>query len=221
MNHYGVGTLESYDPIRGILLYSTPAPPDYLVEKQRFEKAEVIFWDSRRLSPDQNAKAHAIINDIAMYTGYLPAEAKAWLKYHYISTTGADYFSMSSCDMTTARLFITWLIDFAALWDIPLTDLDEARSADTDAWLYICLLRRRCAVCFERHADPHHYKAIGMGRNRKTIVHLGVSLIALCRKCHKQAHRIGRETFSKKYKVYGIAADEKICEVYNLNIMEK
>jgi len=218
MKHHNVGTLIDYDGTS--LIYKTPAPPDYLVAKQGFDRADVIFWDGRRRTPEQNDKVHAIIADIAFSTGYLPAEAKMWLKYEFTEQTGADDFSMSDCSVTQARLFINFLIDFAFEWDIPLTDNDFSRTADIDAYLYSCLMRKKCCVCFER-AQCHHWPPIAMGHNRNKIIHIGRGVMALCGKHHKQAHKIGQKDFEAKYHVYAITADENICEVYKLNTRER
>jgi len=216
MNHHGIAKLVKYDG--DMLYYAVQAPPDYLVARQGFETADIQFWDSRRRTPEQNALIHALIADIAFWAGYgLVGEAKAWLKYTYIEQHGGDYFSMSDCSVTTARHFAQFLIDFCALNDIPLLDINMAKNEETDAFLYACLVRRKCCVCWDA-AEPHHVDRVGAGRNRDEIIHLGMRLMALCRRHHAQAHKIGQKTFEERYKVYGISADEEICRVYGLKM---
>lgn len=65
--------------------------------------AELRLDDGRMISSDQRKKAYATINDIALYTGYLPEQEKEWLKYYHISRTGAPYISLSDCSMDEAR----------------------------------------------------------------------------------------------------------------------
>jgi len=221
MVHNAIGKLERYDPQRGMLLYSVPAPPDYLVAKQGFETADVQFWDGRRRTPEQNAKIHAIIGDIAFWSGYIPAEAKAWMKYHFMLLTDTDNFSTSTCSVTAARIFINFLIDFAFEWNIPLRDttVDLIRNTADDAYFYRCLMWKKCCICFDP-AEFHHVDSVGMGRNRREIAHLGMEGMALCRKHHDKAHKVGKTQFSKKFHVYDIKADEEICKIFGLNMEE-
>lgn len=58
--------------------------------------------------------------------------------------------------------------------------------------------------------------AIGMGRDRKEIVHEGMEVLPLCRVHHSEAHTIGRETFCKKYHVFGIRLDRELCKIYGV-----
>lgn len=62
----------------------------------------------------------------------------------------------------------------------------------------------------------HHVDRVGMGRDRKEIVHLGMLTMPLLPEYHDEAHRIGQKTFDKKYKVFGIRLDEYLCKVWNL-----
>jgi hypothetical protein len=70
-------------------------------------------------------------------------------------------------------------------------------------------------VCGE-NAEIHHEDVVGMGRNRKTINHLGMRVIALCRVHHTEAHSSGKTPFNERYHVYGIEADVPICEKWGL-----
>jgi len=178
-------------------------------------KGELKIDDGRHISSDQRKRAYATIADIAIHTGYLPEELKEIMKYWYIAETGADYFSLSDCSMTTARLFINYLIDFAMKWEIPLMDTAINRTDDISAALYSSLMHKRC-ICCGKAGELHHEDVVGAGRNRKQIIHLGMKVICLCRKHHAEAEKIGRETFNERYKVYGISADKKICKVWNL-----
>lgn len=182
---------------------------DYL---KRFSKngtvaAELRLNDGRTISADQRKKVYATIKDIALHTGYLPEELKEIMKYNYIVDTGEDYFSLSNCSMTTARLFINYLIEFCFQWDIPIQDSGLDRTDDIGKYLWLCLKYKKCALC-GKPADIHHVQAIGMGRDRKTYDDSKHEKIALCREHHQISHQIGWETFSKKYHVYGIIYKE-------------
>ena len=178
---------------------------------------ELRLDDGRTIRADQRKKAWATLGDIALWNGD-DREVNHWhLKHMYMSQSDEDYFSLSDCSVTTARHYITFLLDFCLQWDVPLTEPIADRTDDIGAMLYSALIRRKCVLCGSS-ADCHHVEAIGMGRSRLDVVHLGMLVMALCRECHGKAHTMGRVTFEAKYHVYGIAADEKICEVYKLNI---
>lgn len=170
-------------------------------------KAELRLDDGRTISAEQRKKAYATIGDIALYTGYAPEELKEIMKYYFMSETGDDYFSLSNCSMTTARLFINYLIEFCFLWGIPLQESGLNRTDDINAYLYMCLKHKKCCIC-GKDAEIHHWNTIGMGHDRRTYDDSKHEKIALCREHHTECHNIGRDAFAKKYKVYGIIFNE-------------
>ena len=179
-----------------------------IAEISRFSNNGVInaaikFEDNRKLSVDQRSKAHALIGDIAKWSVSEPEYVKAWLKYYFIVDTGAEYFSLSNCDMTTARLFITYLIDFCFKWNVPFKGKGLDVADDIGKYLWLCIKHRKCAISGQK-ADIHHVDAIGAGRNRNHVDHSKHLMIALSRQYHQEAHNIGWETFKKKYHVFGI-----------------
>jgi hypothetical protein len=54
-----------------------------------------------------------------------------------------------------------------------------------------------------------------MGRDRATIIHLGMEAIALCRTHHQQAHTQGK-AFFENYHLYGVKLDKYLCNKLNL-----
>jgi len=177
---------------------------------------ELRIDDGRRITADQRKKIYATLADMASHIGYLPEEWKELAKYYFIARTGSPYISFSDCSITTARNFINFILDFALEHGIPLSDLAVNRTDDINAYLYSCLMHKRCCVCGGK-AEIHHEDAVGMGRRRKDIIHLGMRVMALCRKHHTEAHTIGKAAFNAKYHVYGLAADKRICERWGLN----
>ncbi|MFT9498040.1 putative HNHc nuclease [Anaerosolibacter sp.] len=171
-------------------------------------KAELRLDDGRTITAEQRKKAYATIKDIAFYTGYLPEEMKEIMKYNYIIETGEDYFSLSNCSMSTARLYINFLIEFAFKWDIPLLDHGLNRTDDIGKYLWQCLKFKKCAIC-GKDGECHHVDAIGMGRDRTKVDDSNHEKISLCRIHHSEAHTIGWDTFADKYHVYGIVFTEE------------
>lgn len=170
-------------------------------------KSELRLDDGRTISAEQRAKIYATIRDISNYTGHMPEELKELMKYNYMIESGEDYFSLSNCSMTTARLFINYLIEFCFIWDIPIQDSLLDRTDDIGKALWLCLKHKKCILCGKK-ADVHHVQAIGMGMDRKTYDDSKHEKIALCREHHQRAHQIGWETFSKDNHVYGIVYED-------------
>jgi len=178
---------------------------------------ELRIDDGRHISSEQRRKAHATIADIADCLGYCPDYLKRLMKYWYIAYTGTEKFSLSDCSVTTARLFINFILGFAMEHGIPLMDTAINRTDDISAAIYSSLMHKKCIIC-GKTGELHHVDVVGAGRNRRKIVHRGMRVLCLCRWHHSECEQIGRESFEDKYKVYGIAADERICEVWNLKM---
>lgn len=182
------------------------------------ESVGVEFVDKRRISAKQRKKAYVLISYIAAWWGYTPLEAmKEMLKLMFVgeAETLRRSFSLSNCDMTTARLFITYLIDFCILHGVDVGEPLYQLSEDIPRYVWACLMNKRCAVC-GRKAELHHVDAVGMGRNRKEICHIGMRALPLCREHHTEIHSIGREDFLRRYIIEPVRIDERIAKVYRL-----
>ena len=188
---------------------------DELLHKQ-IEDVEIRLNDGRTITALQRKKAYATIRDIADYSGHLPEFLKEWFKYEYMIQTGEDYFSLSDCSVTTARNYINILIDFCLHYGVPINEPLVQRTDDINAYLYMCLYYRKCAVC-GKPADIHHVTGskIGMGSDRDAVHHLGREAIALCREHHTKAHTDERAFFEENH-IYGIKLDERLCDRLNL-----
>ena len=181
-------------------------------------KGELRLDDGRSISSKQRKKAWATLTDIALWSGNYDKKKPAWLdgdkendhwylKHMFMVYTGEAYFSLSDCSMTTARHYISFLLDFCLDWDIPLSEPLLDRTDDINAAIYASLKHRRCIVC-GRDGEVHHWDVIGMGRNRNNIDDTNHRKLCLCRKHHTEAHMIGNQAFEVKYHVYGIVFKE-------------
>jgi len=165
---------------------------------------ELRLDDGRTITSEQRKKAYATITDIAIYQMDLPIEpTKVLLKTMYRKKTGEKKFSLSNCSVSTARDFISYLIDFCLEWNIPLTDTLLDRTDDIGKAVYSSLKHKKCVLC-GLEGEIHHYDTIGMGRNRNMFDDSSLRKICLCRRHHTEAHTIGVKTFEEKYHVYGI-----------------
>lgn len=195
-----------------------PFPPDKKKPEGYRPMVGVELVDARHISADQRKKAYVLISYIGAWWGYTPVEAmKEMLKLMFIgeAETLRKTFSLSDCDMTTARLFITYLIDFCLLHGVDVGEPLYALAEDIPRYVWACLMNRRCAVC-GRKADLHHADVVGMGRDRKEICHIGMRALPLCREHHTEIHAVGCEDFLKRYILEPVKIDERIAKVYGL-----
>lgn len=167
----------------------------------------LVITDGRFISPQQRKKAYATEKDIAEYCGYLSREEKEYVHEALKAECEAAYriepFSLSDCTMDTARDYIAFLLEYAIANGIPLSDNLTDRAEEIDKALIACIRHKKCCLC-GRSGEIHHVDAIGMGNNRKIYDDSENLIMCLCRIHHTEYHKIGREAFEKKYKVYGI-----------------
>lgn len=171
---------------------------------------EIRVDDGRRISSEQRKKIYALCRDISDYTGHDVEDLKEnILKVGFMIKEDRDYFSLSDVDMTTARYFIEYILEFCFEWDVPLNEKTVALAREVNNYLYLCLRYRRCAIC-GRYADIHHHEnLVGMGMDRAKHNHEDSRYIALCRTHHTECHTIGHRTFENKYKLAAIKLNEK------------
>lgn len=189
-----------------------------------YKDVEIILPDGRRISPEQRRKVYALIGEIAEYVDGIRnagtiESAKRTLKMEFLLSRmeGMErrLFSLATCDVTTAREFINFLVEFIIENDIQTRAPLIENCEDIERYVYACLMSKKCAVC-GRHADLHHFDVVGMGRDRTEICHLGMRALPLCREHHTEIHAIGREDFLKKYFLEPVRIDERIAKVYRL-----
>lgn len=188
--------------------------------KQNPTSVLIKFCDGRKASPEQIKKAHAMINDIAAYTGEYPDYLKNELKKKFIleklDDLETDMFSFRDCSMERARLFITFLIDLMIQYEIPSSVPLYQHAEDIKAYVYMCLLNKTCCVCGRKGVDLHHTEPIGMGADRKKINHIGRPCLPLCREHHNAWHN-DEKGFMERYHLEPVLIDKRIAKLYRLN----
>lgn len=200
------------------LLLQLNEPINRDIIQKHVRTVELRIDDGRTISTDQRRKIFALIRDISLWSGHGPEEIRELLQWDFIQQYGCEWFSLSDVDMTTAKDFITYLITFCFLWNVPTKDTLLNQTDDISKYLYLCLEHRKCAICNAR-AEVHHVNRIGMGRDREKIVHVGLLAIALCRVHHDMAHLDEKGLF-EQYFIYGIKLDRYLCDRLNLNQKE-
>lgn len=191
--------------------------------KRQYDEVEVGFKDGRTLAPSQRRKAYALMGEIAEWSGTDKEEVKEIVKHQFIAQhlegLQKELFSLSDCDMTTAKEFISYLIDFIVAWEVPTKLPLVEYCEDIKRYIYACLTHKQCAVCGKRPCDLHHFGSdrIGMGNDRREVNHLGRECLPLCREHHMETDQIGDGAFITKYHLEPVEIDEKIAKIYKLN----
>lgn len=205
------GTITDYDPERGAFLITAPYSDPFDVARKEYKDVEIRIEDGRSVSNDQRRKARAIVADICNWAGYEIAkefdQVHQILKAYFCAECGFDWFSLSDTDMTTARRYISYLIDFCLKNDVPCLDTLLNRTDDIAAYIYSCLYYQKCAICGKK-SETHHVDKIGMGNDRREVEHVGRLALPLCTEHHREAHDIGQTEFNELYHIFPIALDE-------------
>ena len=207
------------DVVDGGLMVFVPYGDLEKIIKRRYDEVQVGLPDGRRISPEQRRKAYALMGEIAEAVGYEKDEIKDVMKHDFVSNhlqqLEKELFSLSDCDVTTAKEYISYLIDFILRNDIPTHVPLIELADDIDRYVYACLIRKKCCICGQK-ADFHHVDAVGMGNDRDEVQHIGRRCLPLCRAHHVEIHTIGTTEFCNRYHIRSQICDEKIAKVYRL-----
>lgn len=213
MNHTAeIKAVKETDKGTYIKLYVPNSFLKYDIEryKQEGNKAltELRIDDGRRINNQQRKKYFATLKDIADHTGNVLEDMHDYFKFLYCYRNRVETISMSDCSVTEAREMINIIMDFALENDVPLKDLGVNRTDDIGRYLYKCIALRICVCCGKARSDFHHSTAVGMGRDRKKINHIGLYGMTLCREHHSIIHQMGEKDFFNKHKVYPLELDK-------------
>lgn len=220
------GKIQSWEQDGTVLIRATLPNIDRAILRQ-YEDVAVGFNDGRTLTASQRRKIYALLGEIAEYSmGYRDSSTvetvKEQLKLEFIThrqqALAVKMFSLSDTDISTAREFINYLIDFCVEWEVPTKEPLSQYCEDIQRFVYQCLLHKKCAVC-GRPAFLHHTEGsrIGMGNNRQKVNHIGRDALPLCAKHHDDIHRQGEKDFLAMYHLEPVKIDEKIAKVYKLS----
>lgn len=199
------------------LVISVPYDPRFV--SQMWDEVHVDIPDGRTITPEQRRKAYALMGEIAAWAGMDADEVKMTTKHDFVQRhldgLHRELFSLSTCDVTTARNYITYLIDFVLEFGVPLKMPLVEVCDDVAKAVYSCLMHKRCVIC-GKPTELHHVDRVGMGNNRDDICHIGMDCLPLCREHHMEAHAHGDRALMDKYHVEPVTIDEKIARLYRL-----
>ena len=215
------GTITGYDERRGVVTVEVPYTDFPRMCSREYREVDVTFVDSRPLSDRQRRSCYAMIREIAVWSGDTTESIKDVLKLDFwcgeLLQVADSLFSLADAPMSVVAAFQSWLARFIVRNDVPTKKPMLEYVDDIDDYVYACLIGKRCPVCGKK-ADLHHWDAIGMGRDRDSIIHEGMEVYPLCREHHTEIHTVGKTDFVKKYHLndHGITADKTICKIYGL-----
>ena len=180
----------------------------------------VDMIDSRPLSDRQRCMCYALVKAIADWSGSRTEEVKEAFKLDFwaerVDTLSDKIFSLSNAPMSLVAEFQRFLVAFILTHDVPTKRPLREYVDDIEAYTYLCLVRRKCAVC-GRRAELHHIDAIGMGNDRTEVLHEGREVMSLCREHHTELHAVGKAEFMTKYHLDGgVPCDKTIMKIYGL-----
>lgn len=204
----------AWETSKGVVIQTTRPPLDNLSDE-----VMVIWQDSRHITPEQRRKAWALMTEIAAFQGQdkedTYAEQRSAFTLKHLETLQDGLFHLSTATVSTARAFITMLVEIIIEYGIPTKEPLYGLCDDIQRYVYACLMNKKCAVC-GRKTELHHVQAVGMGRSRREIDHIGMQCLPLCREHHEEAHRIGNPAFLERYHLVSIPIDERIAKKYGL-----
>ncbi|HEC2213472.1 TPA: hypothetical protein R1960_002347 [Staphylococcus delphini] len=175
-------------------------------------EVEVTPVDPYAITDKQRRKIFALCNDIEEYTGQ-PREYMRYMFMDYVSfVEGYDRLSLSNCSRTQANQIIEVILDWVFHNNVPLNYKTSDLLKNDKAFLYWATVNRNCVICHKPHAELAHYQAVGRGRNRRKIEHVGNKVLALCTRHHKEQHNIGINSFNDKYHLHDswVDVDERL-----------
>jgi hypothetical protein len=213
----------------GTVLIRAPLPRIETAVDRKYSDVQVGYNDGRHISPEQRRKAYVLMSQVAEYIhGVRNADTledtKEFLKadfvFNHMQAMQRRLFSLSTVSMNTASDFITYLIDFIIRNDVPSDVSLIENCEDISKMVYACLMNKKCCIC-GKPCDLHHVQAVGAGRDRKEINHIGLDCLPLCREHHQESHSKGQKSFMDLYHLQPVKIDSKIAKLYHLNTKEK
>ena len=201
----------------GVVIATTRPPLDNLSDDVR-----VVWTDKRLRSNEQIRKAWALLTEISDWSGddkeALASAMKGRFVQEYFKALNDRYWGLSNATVSEAKAYIDMLIEVVVEYGIPTKRPLVEYCEDINKYVYACLMNKRCAVC-GKPGELHHVEAVGR-RDRKTINHLEMECLPLCREHHTESHTIGQTEFMERYHLIPVRIDERIAKKYKLNTKE-
>ena len=174
---------------------------------------DVKVYDPYKITDKQRRKIFALVNDIEAHTGQ-PSEYMRGMFTHYLQALHGteNRISMASCSKREASDLIDVIITWIFQNHIPLNYKTSDLMRNDNYFIYLSTINRQCVICGAENSDLAHREAVGSGRNRNKVNHIGERVLALCRRHHSEQHQIGVDSFDKLHHLENswIKVDEKL-----------
>lgn len=198
--------------------------------KRDYKNVTIQFHDSRKVTPNQRKMCWAMISDIAEWQGESRSQTAKDMVNHArkvdfmvneLCENADTLFSLADAPVSLVCAYQSYLIRFILDNDIPTRRPLYEYAEDINDYVYMCLIHKKCAVC-GRPSELHHVDAVGMGRDRHEIVHVGMRALPLCREHHTECHTIGNKDFMALYHFDdGVVIDNTLAKIYKLKETKK
>lgn len=212
-------TGEILDYVNDTVVIRLPCDAQRTIRQQKANQVEVRIQDGRYISVSQRRKIYATMHDIGEYMGEFMEYVKDLTKYNFCMKYDVDWFSLSECDMSVAREFLSYLIDFCIEQGIPTSEPLNERTEDIGRYIYKCIEERVCAITGLPNAAIHHYDRIGM-RSRNNICHVGMRVMPLSPEWHDKVHMENEDEIYKAYHIYPIPLDAYLVKKMQIGKIE-
>lgn len=185
----------------------------YVLFKQTL--VEIRVRDDREISVKQRNFIYALFKDISNWTGYDPEIIKQGFKFDFERLKDIDEISLSNVEKSVAASFLTYLLDFVADHNVPLSfrPLDALEPEDVAHWEYRAIIEGFDVLDGSRPVElAHGEHAVGMGRDRDKISNIGNTVFSLSHTHHMELHKIGLNAFKAKYHINGVRVTPEIIK---------
>lgn len=175
-------------------------------------RVTVNIHDGRWMSKQQRNFIFALCREVSYETGIDLEVFRADMMAVHEAVHGKSLGSLTKYSMTDANELINIIITFMIDKQIPIR-YELIKNEDfkfSRSHVYQMCLKRICNVCGKRAELHHTNKAVGMGRNRQKISHIGMEILPLCREHHNEAHTIGDKAFLERYHLEPITIDKTL-----------
>ncbi|VDG23694.1 putative HNHc nuclease [Lactiplantibacillus mudanjiangensis] len=179
--------------------------------------AGLVYDDGRSITTVQRNKIFAMLHEIDEHFGNFMIDLTEYqMKQRFCYDVELfDGFSLSDCSMSLATAFIEFLIKFCLAENVSFSSKTLDQIQGQYGWERACLDQKMCCIC-GKHADIAHVHAVGIGRDRNKIKHIGYQVMPLCRIHHNEQHNTGIWTFMGKYHLKGVRVTPEIAEMLRL-----
>lgn len=219
------GRIVDYDPRTQEVTIKAVYSDWMTMVKRQYKEVNIQMIDDRPLSDKQRRTCYKLLKEIAKHTGMGLNPTKEWTKQKFVTeelNQPADMtFSLSDAPMSLVCAYQRYLVDFILDWEIPCSFSLLDFVDDVEAYIYSCLVHKKCCICGQ-HCDLHHVDRVGMGGDREEMIHEGMEALPLCRGHHSELHQIGDLEFYAVYHITkGIVLDKFLCRLYSLKTFEE